>query len=232
MSKGTVLVTGSGERLGFEITKALLIEGYRVIAHYRKNRSALLNFLHNNSQYTSNVEWWQAEFPKDLPTAEKLEWENISALIPCVAQFKPGNLFDDECNWFEQFTINAMIPLQLTQYYRKHGTAGSVITVIDGNVSRVNSRFQNYRISKLFLSELTRQMAVTIGENFRVNGIAPGTVLPPEEGADESYRKARELAPTGREVSVDSIIKTVFFLLENRDITGEIISVDGGVHAL
>lgn len=232
MSKGTVLVTGSGERVGYEITKALLINGYSVIAHYRKNRSALQAFLKENNQYISNLQWWQAEFPGDLSSAEELEWKSITALIPCAAQFNPGNLFDDKSDWFDQFSVNTMTPLKLAQIYRKNADSGTIITMLDGNISRVNKSFQNYRISKLFLSELTRQMAVTIGKRFRVNGIAPGTVLPPEEGADESYQKARELAPLGREVSINSIIKTVFFLLDNEDITGEIISVDGGVHAL
>ncbi len=231
MKKGMVLVTGAGERLGCAIVQSLLEHGYRVIAHYRKSRSSLGKFLEDNKQYTSNVTWWQADFPKDLEKAELLPWADIEAFIPCAALFEQGNLFDGS-DWFSQFEMNALVPLELSRLYRKMADRGVIITVIDGNISRANSRFQNYRLSKLFLQEFTRQMAVTIGPGFRVNGIAPGTVIPPCGQEDQSYEKARKLAPSGREVAVKSILSTVHFLLGNQDITGEVIAVDGGVHAL
>lgn len=233
MDRGVVFITGAGERLGAAIAKYLLEEGYGIVAHYRRHHADLSEFLDNNKQYIPKVTWLQADFPADLDKVEALPWDNIVALIPCAALFETGNLFDDNALiLMNQLSVNALVPLQLARIFKKKCSGGAIITFIDGNIQRVNHNFQNYRISKLLLQELTRQMAVTIGEGFRVNGIAPGTVLPPDEGADESYERARKLAPTGREVAVESILSTVKFLLENRDITGEIIAVDGGVHAI
>ncbi len=230
MDKGTVFVTGAGQRLGCAITISLLESGYTVIAHYRNNREELKKYLLESGK-GSQIIWWQGEFPKDLQRLElELPWERITAIITCAAQFSTGNLFDADLT--SQLQVNALVPLEIVKLYRKLCKSGNVITLIDSNIDRVNSNFQNYRISKLLLGELTRQMAVTIGKGFRVNGIAPGTVIPPKGGEDSSYKKARELAPTGREVSVESICSTVHFLLNNQDITAEIIAIDGGVHAL
>ncbi len=231
MDRGTVLITGAGHRIGAAIAKDLLIHGWSVIAHYRTDRSELVEFLSENEKYTSQVQWWQADFPHELLSAETLPWVTISGLINCAAVFEEGNIFDT-VNWPDQFSVNTFVPVELTKIFQKRGSGGSIINLVDSNIDRVHLRFQNYRLSKLILAELTRQMAVAIGPNFRVNGIAPGTVIPPVEGDLESYRRARKLAPSGRETALESICSAVRFLLDNRDITGEIIAVDGGVHAL
>jgi len=234
MSQKTAIITGAGERIGCAIAISLLKSGFSLIAHYRKNRSSLLKFLEENSKYKNNVLWWQASFPKDLENLQEIPWNSVGLLINSASIFECGNLFDSDCEqtFSEQLDINTTTPLKLTQAFRRWGTSGSVINFIDGNITQVNESYQNYRISKLFLKELTRQMAATIGPNFRVNGIAPGTVLPPVGNEQASYQRARDRAPLHREPSIDSILSTVHFLINNNDITGEIIAVDGGIHTL
>jgi pteridine reductase len=62
-----------------------------------------------------------------------------------------------------------------------------------------------------------------------VNGVAPGTVLPPEgTSAEEVERLARRL-PAKRVGSAEDVAATVVFLCSGPAfITGQVIRVDGG----
>jgi len=67
--------------------------------------------------------------------------------------------------------------------------------------------------------------ALEFAPNFRVNGISPGYVLDP---SDDSKRFTKSENPLGKQNSLTSILSSVMFLLNNRDITGQIVNIDGG----
>ena len=71
-------------------------------------------------------------------------------------------------------------------------------------------------------------MAVEFAPQIRVNGIAPGIILPPE-GEDESYiRKLSHRNLFNRSGKLSDITDTVLFLLSNTFMTGEVLFIDGG----
>lgn len=227
-----MVVTGAGHRVGFAIARKLLISGYNIIAHYRNNRSELDNWLDSNESYKECVRFIQADLTEstievtDIIQADR----SIFALINSASVFESGDLLDND-SLQKNIAINTMVPLALAKSM-KGKNAGVIINIIDANIKSVNTHYQSYRMSKLFLQEITRQLAVTMGPSIRVNGVAPGTVLPPEGAPDESYLNARKKAPLERDASLDDVLHTVLFLLENNSITGEIIAVDCGVHAV
>ena len=76
---------------------------------------------------------------------------------------------------------------------------------------------------------LTRALAVELAPEIRVNGISPGTVLPPENLDAVTARAIQESIPQGRFGGTEDIGKlTAFLALKCPHITGQIISVDGG----
>lgn len=230
--KETIVVTGAGHRVGFAIAKALLVAGYNIIAHYRKNRDELDRWLEKAPQYLKSVQIVQADLVTNsdaLTTCIKNN-PSIKGVVNSASVFEIGELTDG-VSLIKNMEINTMVPLALASAL-KDRSGSSVINIVDANISRVNCHFQSYRVSKLFLQEITRQLAVSLAPDVRVNGVAPGTVLPPEGQMDESYLKARRKAPLGRDAALADVTGAVLFLLENRSITGEIIPVDCGVHAL
>ncbi|HEY6131366.1 MAG TPA: SDR family oxidoreductase, partial [Halioglobus sp.] len=82
------------------------------------------------------------------------------------------------------------------------------------------------------LAALTRSLAVELGPDIRVNGIAPGAILWPE-GDDTHDKPFRDRivanTPLKRLGDPADIANTVIFLARDAPfITGEVIVVDGG----
>ena len=77
---------------------------------------------------------------------------------------------------------------------------------------------------------LTRSLASILAPDVRVGGIAPGTVLLPENWSNEDEERLRATTPLQRTGSPADVSSTVLFILESDYLTGETIIVDGGRH--
>jgi NAD(P)-dependent dehydrogenase (short-subunit alcohol dehydrogenase family) len=71
-------------------------------------------------------------------------------------------------------------------------------------------------------------MAHSLGPSVRLNAIAPGTVLPPEESTPGEIERERDRAVLGTIGSPEDVVRTVLFLAGSPFMTGEVIVVDGG----
>lgn len=105
------------------------------------------------------------------------------------------------------------------------------------NISSINAfspvfkKTAHYDGSKGFISSYTRSLAVELGENMiRVNAVAPGLIENSylEDKSNPIKEQFIERAVIKRTVNPNEIAKTVLFLVNNRAITGEIITVDCG----
>lgn len=229
--KKYVVVTGAGHRVGFHIAKTLLLSEYNIIAHYRTNKSELEQWLACNDIYAPCCHFVQADLVKDVtPLLDEIKKENVIGLVNSASQFITGDLLDNSA-FDENVVLNTMVPLLLSRAMQTKQD-GFIINIIDANIERVNQSYQAYRTSKLFLKEITRQLAVTMAPNIRVNGLAPGTVLPPAGVLTESYLQARKKAPMERDAQLGDLMDALLLLVRNSSITGEVISVDCGVQAL
>ncbi len=176
----------------------------------------------------------KADFSSDTAPLVRLmeeQRDSLYGLVNSASLFFAGNLLKAD-SFAQQLEINALVPLQLTQHFSSLVASGVVVNILDGNIERVHRSFQSYRTSKIILRELTRQLAVACAPAVRVNGLAPGTVIPPVGGADQSYKSAEELALIGEPIALEEVLDGLLFLLQNRSVTGEILTVDGGVHCL
>ncbi|MCA9030355.1 MAG: SDR family oxidoreductase, partial [Planctomycetaceae bacterium] len=87
-----------------------------------------------------------------------------------------------------------------------------------------------YAQTKSALVAQTRLLAQELGPDIRVNGIAPGAILPPPGKGQEVLETRAVRNPLRRVGAADDITRTVMFLLESPFITGEIVHVSGGEH--
>jgi pteridine reductase len=127
---------------------------------------------------------------------------------------------------------NLKAPLFLSQAatpYLKQ-VQGCIVNIIDIHGIRPMKNHPVYSPAKAGLAMLTHSLARELGSDIRVNGVAPGAIIWPENTLDKQVSN-EILAKTAlkRQGTPEDIAKAVLFLVKDADyITGHIIPVDGG----
>ena len=86
----------------------------------------------------------------------------------------------------------------------------------------------SYTVSKSGLQTLTKTMAMRLGPNIKVNGIAPGPTIKSKRQTDRHFRNQVKSTLLKKSVHLDDICNAIELLIENNSITGQIIAVDSG----
>lgn len=224
-----VIITGGSKRLGLAMAKKCLQMKFGVIIHYHSSlynaKSQLRKFTTENLVHY--IPYELKENPEIL-IDKTLELPcKIVGLINNASIFTKGNLLNKE-HFLTTIQNNSLSPLLLGYSFAKRIKKGWIVNIIDAHIDKVNLNFQNYRISKKILEEFTRQMAVTFAPHIRVNGIAPGAILPSKDNDNEYFQKLKEIIPLKRTGEISNITDTLDFLIQNSYITGQIIAIDGG----
>lgn len=233
------LVTGGARRLGAAIARRLHATGYDLALHYR----------HSAADMAALVAQLEAERPgsafplqADLAEYDRLpelvaqtvgRYGRLDALVNNASAFSPTPLGTiTPADWDAQFLINARAPLILAQAAAPHLKAarGAIVNLVDIYAERPLRDHVVYCMSKAALVAATRALALELAPEVRVNAIAPGAILWPEEGKPEAA-KAALLArtPLGRTGSEDDIAGAVLWLLQGASYTtGHVLPVEGG----
>ena len=107
------------------------------------------------------------------------------------------------------------------------------MNITDIHAQRPLKNYVVYTIAKAGLTGLTRSLARELAPEVRVNAIAPGPILwPDDEQFDElSRQRIVSHTPLKREGTPDDIARAVYYLLVDASyVTGATIEVDGGRH--
>ena len=94
---------------------------------------------------------------------------------------------------------------------------------------KAKKRPTGLRTALFGLLMLTRQLAVELAPQIRVNGISPGTVAFPEDYTEEQRASLLRRVPAGREGTPEDVARAVIFLVRDAPyVTGHVIALDGG----
>jgi pteridine reductase len=237
-----VLITGGAKRIGAAICRQLHAEGARLMLHYHTSAGearllqAELNHLREDS-----VALIQADL-LDLTKLPSLveqcinRFGRLDALVNNASSFFQTAVGDiTPADWDDLIGTNVRAPLFLSQAaapaLRK--TLGSVVNITDIHAERPLKNYVVYSVAKSALVGLTRSLARELAPEVRVNAVAPGPVIWPEESEFDELARQRIIShtPLRREGLPDDVAKAVLFLLANASyVTGETINVDGGRH--
>lgn len=233
------LITGAGRRVGAVIARTLHAAGYDVALHYRHSAAdarALADEL--EAQRSGSTLLLQAELAElsTLPGMidQLLErYGRLDALVNNASAFfsTPADTATAE-QWNALFASNAQAPFFLSQAAipALRASGGAIVNMIDIYAERPLAGHPLYCMAKAALAAMTRSLALDLGPDIRVNGVAPGAVLWPGDGKaydDQQAMLAR--TPLQRSGSPDDVASAVLWLLRDAPfVTGQIIRVDGG----
>ncbi len=224
-----VLITGGAKRLGLQFALKTLELGFSAVIHYRSDISEALKAI-SSKELSNRVYFIQhdlSEKPEQILDKALNLPINLVGLINNASVFTEGNLknIDDlkKILW-----INALVPAQINSFFAEKIKKGWIINITDAIVEKPNSRFQNYRISKQLLQQLTRQQAYLFAPNLRVNALAPGAMIPASSEDQHYFDSLSEIIPMHTTGDINSLMNAYEFLIKSPYITGEIIRVDGG----
>ena len=128
----------------------------------------------------------------------------------------------------ENIHINALAPALLSRAFAKTAARGDIVNLLDCRISDYDAEHLSYHLSKRMLMSLTRILALELAPDIRVNGVAPGLILPPPGQGREYLRRLALTNPLERWGGAEDIVRAIVFLLESPFVTGQIIYVDGG----
>jgi pteridine reductase len=235
----TALVTGGAHRIGREIVETLAASGCNVVIHYSRSEDDARNLARTLSLDASSTAPHIHTVQADLSDPAAAEALISNATTSCGASIdfviNNASAFPEQ-TWTDttydqldaMMRLHAWAPLAIMRAAASQG-ATAAVNLLDTRMVSSDARHAPYMLSKQALWHLTRDMARTLAP-MRVNGIAPGPILPPTGGSDadlESARKATILQQVG---SPEGIAHAARFLLENEFVTGDVIFVDGGRH--
>ncbi|MDH3620008.1 MAG: pteridine reductase [Gammaproteobacteria bacterium] len=234
-----VLVTGAARRIGAAIVTCLQENGARVAIHYRgsadeaEQLAASLNDTRADSAKAFQADLLDTGSIASLVTAVT-DWSGqLDGLVNNASTFYPtpvGEITED--HWTDLAGSNFKAPLFLSQEVAPHlqQSNGAIVNIVDIHAQRPLRDHALYGSAKAALAMLTRSLAKDLAPDIRVNGVAPGAILWPEDGMTDAVQDSiLRQVPLQRAGNPDDIAGCVLYLLRDASyITGQIIAVDGG----
>jgi pteridine reductase len=161
-------------------------------------------------------------------------FDGLDILINNASTFYPTTLGSiDEDSWNDLMGTNIKAPMFLSQacYPALKQSKGSIVNMVDIHARSPLKDHITYSCAKAAKVMLTRSLALEMGPDVRVNAIAPGAILWPEDENEldiNVQQKILDKIPLNKTGNPIDIADTIMFLVTSDYINGQVITVDGG----
>ncbi len=235
MSK-VALVTGGAVRIGRAISLGLAEAGYDVVVNYHSSETEAVSVSREIRDAGRHCVVARGDVSRSgevdaLAQEVRTEFGRLDLLVNNASIFPQKALLDvEEAEWDRVMEVNLKGPFLMVKATADLLTAarGCVINLVDLSAFQPWVDYPHHAVSKAGLLHLTRVMARAMAPRVRVNAIAPGSVLPPDDSHEKDRERSRSRAALGSLGSPEDVVRTVLFLDRSPFITGEVIVVDGG----
>ncbi len=234
-----VLVTGAARRIGACIATTLHQRGCKVMLHYHRSGDPVtelaerLNALRPESAFVVQADLGKDDDIQRLAAEVRAGFGHLDLLVNNASRFFPTTIGSTSAKqWDELMGSNLRGPYFLTQALLSElaVAGGSVVNLLDVHAVKPMHGHAVYCMAKAGLQMMTLAMAKDLGPQIRVNGVAPGAILWPEQ--DGSFTDQQEILKKivmGRVGSPEDIASAVVYLgLDAPYVTGQVLAVDGG----
>ena len=223
----TAIVTGAGKRVGAEIARALIADGWTVVAHVRKLEDSVPDGAVKVAANLTDPSCAKSIFAgaEGLPP--------VRLLVNNAARFAFDGFGAFDADEFDtQMAVNVRAPLLLTDAFAAahDGAADAlVVNLLDAKLSAPNPDFLSYTLSKQALAGLTELSARALApQGIRVNGIAPALMLRSAGQSEENFAAMSQANPLRRAVAPGDVVAALRYLIGSLAVTGEVLTIDGG----
>lgn len=232
------------------------------IAKAFHNQGAELAFTYQNEKLQSRVETMASEFnstlvfPCDVASDEEIKavfdnlrnhWDKLDILVHSVAYAPADQISGDfvECANREGFRIAhdisaySLIGLSQAALPMMLDTQGSILTLSYYGAEKAVPNYNVMGVAKASLEASVRYLAASLGSRgLRINAISAGPIKTFAAAGIKDFRKIHaayaNITPLQRNVTADEVGNTAAFLCSDlaSGITGEVLHVDAGYHAV
>ena len=222
----TAIVTGGGKRVGEAIARALLDDGWTVIAHVHHDGDTVPDGAVKVVADLADGDCAQIIFAAadGLPP--------VRLLVNNASRFMVDGFGEASAEEFDRhLRINARAPMLLIdELGRRHGAGEAlVVNMLDSKLAAPNADFLSYTVSKYALAGISELAARALaGKGIRVNAISPAVMLPSGNQSRENFEAVHKLNPLRRGIAADDVIAALRFLIDSTGVTGQTLTLDGG----
>jgi NAD(P)-dependent dehydrogenase (short-subunit alcohol dehydrogenase family) len=235
----SVLITGSGRRLGSELAKHFAAENYNVILHAHSSLEQAETLCRDLVAKGCSVSFVQADLADPEPGSVAKFFGNIASrfgapdvLVNNASAFRydePGSI--DERFLHISLQLHAIAPAILIDLAYRTKSADQQITVfniLDQKLENLNPDFYSYTIGKSAAYAMTKLWQLRRPEGFRVFGLLPGLMYPSGEQSEERFAEDARKNPLQSTITSSDLFEAMKFFLQNVNLPGQNLAIDGG----
>ncbi|HHH89277.1 MAG TPA: pteridine reductase [Aliiroseovarius sp.] len=233
-----VLITGAAHRIGATTARLLHAQGFNLVLHYRSSREAAQKLQEEMlAERPGSVMLVQTDLHKidNLPALVKEaveSWGRLDVLINNASTFykTPIGSVTEE-HWNDLMGTNLKAPFFLSQAAAPHlkKQHGCIVNMVDIHADRPLKAYPVYSMAKAGLVMMTRSLAAELGPEVRVNGVAPGAILWPENIDDLTKQRIVSRTFLKRKGDPSDIARAILYLIRDAGyMSGQVLTIDGG----
>lgn len=236
------LITGAAHRLGKIFALSLARSGYAVVLHYHRSKDEATAAEEEIKEMGVPVFTIRADLRKNFEIRRMFEriqrtveqnkfmFSSLRVLVNSAGVMAHGDVKDiSPAEFDDTIALNLRAPFFCAQMaQRMMVDGGLIVNISDIAAEKTWTGYPVYSMSKAGLNSMTKLMARRFAPGVRVNSIAPGLALAPDEFSSEEWSRLIRRVPSQRSSSAEELTSALEFLLKNEYITGQTIVVDGG----
>ena len=236
METKKIVITGGANRIGKSIALELADYGTEIVIHYSKSFASAKKLKIELENLGSIVHLLKADLNNFKQTQGIIPYaynkmKGLNCLVNNASIFENDNLLNfSEKSFTKHINVNLKAPAILIRDFAKKykGKNGNIVNIIDQRVEKLTPFFFSYTLSKSGLATLTKTSAMKLAPNIRVNAVSPGPTLKNKRQSEKHFKKQWKSTILEKKVDTKNVSSAVKFLINNNNITGQVINVDSG----
>ena len=223
----TAIVTGAGKRVGAVIASALVADGWRVVAHVRRDGDTIADGAVKVVADLADPACAEAIFGAAVGLPP------VGLLVNSAARFAWDDLASFDASEFDaHMAVNVRAPLLLMKAFAAAfdgGGDGQIVNILDAKLAAPNPDFLSYTVSKQALAGASELAARALApKGIRVNAIAPSLMLRSPGQSEENFAAMHRANPLQHGVEPDDVVAALRYLIAAPAVTGQVLTIDGG----